>query len=106
SHVRMRAHGRRAGLAHRETWLLSAEGFTRFFGSTPLPELLSWLDEQESRGPRYTSLKGIRGRALAMLGRLEEARALLSEARTELDDRGSTGALASSIGHSSVEVEL
>src|SRR5207249_2524993 len=44
--------------------------------------------------------------ALAMLGRFDEARAILAEARAELADRGGGIALAAVTSHSSVDVEL
>jgi hypothetical protein len=60
----------------------------RLYGTTPVPELLAWLDEQKARAARDPNLRQFRGRALAMLGRFDEARALHAELRTELAERG------------------
>jgi tetratricopeptide (TPR) repeat protein len=60
----------------------------RLFGTTPLPELLAWLDEQQARGVRDTHLRQHRGVALAMRGRSDEARAILAETCVELAEQG------------------
>ncbi len=97
------AHAQRAGLPHQ---LLGWRAGARLFGTTPLSELLEWMDEQEARGERNVNLRRWRGEALAMLGRFDEARAILAEARAELADRGGGIALAAVTSHSSVDVEL
>jgi tetratricopeptide (TPR) repeat protein len=78
----------------------------RFFGTTPVSELLVWLDEQGERGARNPNVCRYKGSALAMLGRFEEARAILAEMRAELADRGGGIWLANLTAHGSVEVEL
>jgi tetratricopeptide (TPR) repeat protein len=47
-----------------------------------------------------------RGRALAMVGRFDEARALLAHVRAELADRGGGSPLANATARSSFDVEL
>jgi class 3 adenylate cyclase len=102
---RAAAHARQAGLPH-EFW--SWRAGARFLGTTPLSELLAWLEEQEAqaRGARHYGLRRWRGEALAMLGRFDEARAVLAEVRAYLADRGGGIALGAVTGQSSVEVEL
>ena len=78
----------------------------RLAGTTPVSELLAWLDEQEARGGPNPILRQYRGRALAMLGRFDEARALLAEARAELAERGGGIQLATTTGMNSGGVEL
>jgi hypothetical protein len=78
----------------------------RLHGTTPVSELLAWLDEQEGRGVRDISLQRCRGEALAMLGRFDEARALLAEVRAELAERGGGMLLAAVMGFDCVDVEL
>ena len=97
------AHAQRAGLPHE---LLTWRAAFHFFGTTPVPKLLAWLNEQEARGVRDIALREYRGEALAMLGRFDEARALLAEARAALAERGGGILLATTTGMISVHVEL
>ena len=60
----------------------------RVFGTTPASEVLAWLDENEPRAGRRPLLRAYRAGALAMLGRFDEARAILAETRAELAERG------------------
>ena len=96
-------HARRAGLPDRFAgWRHTA----RFAGMTPLSELLDWQAEQDASELRNTWVRGRRAEALAMLGRFDEARAILSELRAELIDRGNVVALAELNAEISVDVEL
>jgi len=70
------------------TALIDYQGHARFHGSTPLTELLAWLDEQDPREQRTYWLQTFRMTVLAMLGRIGEARALLDELRAEVIERG------------------
>jgi class 3 adenylate cyclase len=99
---RAAAHARQAGLPHQ---FLGWRAGARLVGTTPVSELLAWLDEQEVRGVRHPYLRTKRARALAMLGRFAEARGILAEVRTELAERGGTW-LGAVTGHESVDVEL
>jgi class 3 adenylate cyclase/tetratricopeptide (TPR) repeat protein len=96
-------HAQQAGLPHH---LYEWRGAARFNGTTPFPELLAWLDEQEGRGARTTYLRSCRGAAVARLGRFDEARSLLAEVRAELAERGGGIRLAVTIGHAFVDLEL
>jgi class 3 adenylate cyclase/tetratricopeptide (TPR) repeat protein len=95
------SHARRAGLPYQ---LLPARAACRLLGTTPVSELLAWLDEQKARGENYF-LRRPRAHALAMLGRFDEARAILAEARAQLADRSGELALALTMDSSAV-VEL
>ena len=64
------------------------------FGSTPVSELLAWIDEIESEGNEHEALRVHRAAALAMLGRFPEAREIMSGVLIELRDRGATLAFA------------
>ncbi len=79
-----------------------------FFGPTPVTELLAWLDENDPRAGRDYFLRAYRAGALAMLGRFDEARAILAETRAELTARSGAGGvvLADVTAFSSVWVEL
>ena len=76
----------------------------RWLGTTPVSELLAWLDEQKARGE--PALREFRAVALAMLGRFDEARALLTAARAALADRGGGIPLAFANAHLFTAVEL
>jgi class 3 adenylate cyclase/tetratricopeptide (TPR) repeat protein len=98
-------HAGRAGLPH-----LRAESFRwlvgpRFYGSTPIPELLRWLDEQESVLPPLT-YKTYRSAALAHVGRFDEARALCAELRRDYADRGALARLGGVTSQNAVTIEL
>jgi tetratricopeptide (TPR) repeat protein len=97
------AHAQRAGLPHQ---FLGWRANTRFFGTTSVLELLAWLDEQEARGERNSSFRRWRAGALGMLGRFDEARAILVDVRAELAERGGGIQLAGTTCHDSVDVEL
>ena len=84
-------HAHRAGLPyHLLDWRASA----RVFGSTPVVDLLGWLDTQDARGVQNVDLRRYKSLALAMLGRFDEARAIMGRARADLADRGSLIRLA------------
>jgi class 3 adenylate cyclase/tetratricopeptide (TPR) repeat protein len=87
------------------TALVGYQGHARFHGSTPLTELLAWQDEQDSREQRGYWLRTFRMSALAMLGRLDEALALLDELRAELVERGARNVLAAVEGYA-IDIEL
>ena len=86
--------------------LVGFGGASRLHGSTPVPDLLAWLDEQEQQGGRRPGLRMHRAQALAMLARFAEARAILTDLRAQLTDQGSLTPLALTTGFVSVEVEL
>jgi class 3 adenylate cyclase/predicted ATPase len=96
-------HAQQAGLPHD---LYEWRGAARFNGTSPFPELLAWLDEQEARGARTYYLRSCRAGALARLGRFDEARSLLVDVRAELAERGGGIRLAVTIGHAFVDLEL
>ena len=101
---RASVHARQAGHAAPGSFGTVAAG--RFFGTTPVPELMVWLDEHEHDRGRDHFFRAYRAWSLAKLGRFEEARAILAEARRELEDRGSTVLLANITAFESVGVEL
>ena len=98
------AHARRAN--HVPTASLGALAFFRFFGSTPASDLLAWLDEHEPRAARDQFLRAYRSMALAMLGRLDEAREILAQARSDESERGGGPLLANLFAFESVDLEL
>jgi tetratricopeptide (TPR) repeat protein len=98
------AHARRAGLPYE--LLLGWRGVARLFGTSPVSELLAWLDEQMEQGAWNQQFRGLRAQPLAMLGHFEEARAILVDVRAELADRGGGVPLGVRTGLASVDIEL
>jgi class 3 adenylate cyclase/tetratricopeptide (TPR) repeat protein len=78
-------HAQRAGSPEE---YLRFRGVGRFYGTTPVSELLAWLDEQETRGMPHDFLDPPRSLALAMLGRFDEARTIMGGVRTKAAERG------------------
>jgi class 3 adenylate cyclase/tetratricopeptide (TPR) repeat protein len=103
AYERAATHARAAGLPHE---LLGWRAVFRFYGTTPVSELLAWLDEQERQGRRHHWLGATRGGALAMMGRLDEGRAILAETRAGLAERGGGIEFATMTGIESANVEL
>ena len=98
------AHARQAG--HLPPESDASRAHARVFGATPVVEALAWLDENEPRAGRDHLLRAYRAEALAMLGRIDEARAILAQARAELVERGGGVSLAAITAFESVAVEL
>jgi len=98
------AHAQQAGYSPAAD--LATRAWCRFAGPTPVSELLAWLDENEWRAGRDQFFRAYRAWALAMLGRFDEARAILAEARAEQAERGGGLLLANLTTFESVAVEL
>ena len=86
--------------------LLGWRSSNRLLGRTPVSEFLRWLDEEEAGAPANALLRRDRAVALAMLGRFDDARAMVTDARRDLVDRGADVQAAGTAGLASVEVEL
>jgi class 3 adenylate cyclase/tetratricopeptide (TPR) repeat protein len=102
AYERAAAHAQRAGRPYE---FLSERASGRYYGTTPVSELLTWLDEQEARGVWERGLEPRRAQALAMLGRFDEARSIMSDVRTNRAERGGGINLAGAFRHS-VDLEL
>ena len=98
------AHAQQAGYSPAAD--LATRAWCRFAGPTPVSELLAWLDENEWRAGRDQFFRAYRAWALAMLGRFDEARAILTDARAEQAERGGGLLLANLTAFESVAVEL
>jgi len=86
--------------------LLAWRGGARLDGPTPVADLLAWLDEPEQRQLEDPWLDSYRAQALAMLGRVGEARAIMAESRAVSAERRGRLELAALIGQQSAEIEL
>ena len=97
-------YARRAGVRQGyENWLWRAA--CCLVGTTPVSGVLSWLDENEPEHGRDPWTRAPRAEALAMLGRFDEARAILTETRAALAERGA-GLWLAGLTRVSAEVEL
>jgi class 3 adenylate cyclase/tetratricopeptide (TPR) repeat protein len=85
---------------------LAAGAYHRFSGTTPVPEVLAWLDANEPPDGRDQFFRAYRAWSLAMVGRFDEARAILSVARMEQAERGGGGLLANLTSFESASVEM
>jgi class 3 adenylate cyclase/tetratricopeptide (TPR) repeat protein len=103
AYERVAAHARRAG---RPFEWLAWRATGRYYGTTPISELLAWLDEQAARDVSDYRLDQWRALALAMLGRFDESRLLMSRVRTNTAERGGALNLANTLGQQSMEIEL
>jgi class 3 adenylate cyclase/tetratricopeptide (TPR) repeat protein len=99
------AYARRMNLLHCEYLLVPQRAASRFYGTTPIPELLAWLDEQGARGLRHGGLRATRADALAMLGRFDEARKISTALRGELEEQRAIVLLALAKSHGGAELE-
>ena len=95
-------HARRAGL----NMVVPRRAAARYYGTTPVAELLAWLDEQAAGGVDRTAFRRFRGSALAMLGRAGEARTIYTGVRADLADRGGGVALGMVMSQDWTVVEL
>jgi class 3 adenylate cyclase/tetratricopeptide (TPR) repeat protein len=102
AYERAAAHARRAGLLQE---FLEWRAMCRLYGSTPVPELLAWLDQHAPEAGRDHWIRVSRALALAMLGGFDEAREILAETRAELAERGGGIRLAVTTAIESVNFE-
>ncbi len=85
------ALARRLDSPHREKRLAPLVGSGRVSGTTPVRDVLAWLDAGELEGPvRHPALRMSRATSLAMLGRFDEARHIIAVLVVALRDQGAT----------------
>jgi hypothetical protein len=99
-------HSQRTGLPHLVAWLIPAGGAAHFYGSTPVEDLLEWIETRAAEfGPSWR-LRHWRADALALLGNFDESRALQTEYREMLEERGNRLALGSHLSQNFAAAEL
>jgi tetratricopeptide (TPR) repeat protein len=101
---RAATHGQHAQVPYQG--LVAACGASRFYGTTPLSELLAWQDRQEAAVRTHPRFRSQRAMCLAMLGRVGQARSVLAELRAELAERGRRSMHATVDVESGIAVEL
>ena len=106
AHEQMLFHAQRTGLPQVLSWAATGGGAARFYGSTPLPELLTWLDEREAElGPDWRMM-GWRAAVFALQGRFEDARLLQSEFHRAHEERGDLLNLGTNLSQGALRIEL
>jgi class 3 adenylate cyclase/tetratricopeptide (TPR) repeat protein len=103
AYERAAAHAQRSGLPYD---FLDWRAMFRIEGATPTSDLLAWLAAQETQEAGHAWLQRTRAWAIAMVGRFDEARALLDAAAADLRDRADRVGLAALDGFGRLEVEL
>jgi class 3 adenylate cyclase/tetratricopeptide (TPR) repeat protein len=98
------AHARRSG--YEPSPVLGILAWCRFAGTTPVSELLAWLDENEPHAGPDQFFRAYRAWSFARLGRFDEARAIVADARTQQAERGGGVLLANLTAFESVWIEL
>ena len=99
-------HARRTGLPHYERRTIPWLSSSRFRGTTPVHDLLSWLDEDKESEMLDPYIRTYRALGLGMLGRFVEGRAVLADVRDALAERGATLLFAVVTAQNAVELEL
>ena len=68
-------YAKQANDERRVTLLLPYLANARYYGPTPVPEALAWIEEQLAAGVHHPAFDSHRAQFLSMLGRFDEARA-------------------------------
>ena len=96
-------HARQAGLAQD---FLEWRAVCRFYGTTPVADVVKWLDDLGARAGRDPWVRVFRAAAFGMQGRVDEGRVILAEARADLAERGGGVRYAVATAIESVDFEL
>ena len=101
-----RAFRHAAHAGYSPSSMLATLAWLRFSGTTPVSELLEWLDELPPGSELNQFVRAYRAWSLARIGRFDESRAILTQARAEQAERGGGVLLANLTAFESVNVEL
>jgi class 3 adenylate cyclase/tetratricopeptide (TPR) repeat protein len=99
-------HAQRTDMPHLVAWFVTGGVAARFFGSTPLPEMVAWIEGREVQFGRDWRMTGWRAMVSALQGRFEEARLLQAEFLLAHEERGELLELGSNLSQNSVALEL
>ena len=98
------AQAEHAGYQPASMWAMLT--FARFAGTTPVSDLLDYLDEIEPHAADDQFFRAYKAWSLAKIGRFDEARSILEVARAEQVERGGGLLLANLTAFESLSVEL
>jgi class 3 adenylate cyclase/tetratricopeptide (TPR) repeat protein len=98
-------HARQTGMPHTVAWTITGGGMARLYGSTPLAEVLAWIDEREAEfsAGRWD---GLRASVLALQGHFDEARLLQSKFLQSREERGDILGFGSDLCQNASALEL
>jgi class 3 adenylate cyclase/tetratricopeptide (TPR) repeat protein len=99
-------HAQRAEMPHLVAWFATGGVAARLYGSTPLPEMLAWIDGREAQFGRDWRMTGWRAMVAAWQGRFEKARLLQAEFHLAHEERGDLLDLGSNLSQNAVMLEL
>ncbi|HEU5404806.1 MAG TPA: tetratricopeptide repeat protein, partial [Gaiellaceae bacterium] len=99
-------HAQRTDMPHLVAWFATGGVAARFYGSTPLPEMVAWIEGREAQFGRDWRMTGFRAMVSALEGRFDEARLLQAEFLLAHEERGDTLELGSNLSQHSVALEL
>jgi class 3 adenylate cyclase/tetratricopeptide (TPR) repeat protein len=99
-------YAQRTEMPHLVAWFATGGVAARLYGSTPLPEMLAWIDGREAQfGPDWR-MTGWRAMVSAWQGHFEKARLLQAEYHLAHEERGDTLDLGSNLAQNAVVLEL
>jgi class 3 adenylate cyclase/tetratricopeptide (TPR) repeat protein len=99
-------HAQRTDMPHLVAWFVTGGVAARFYGSTPLPEMVAWIEGREAQFGRDWRMTAWRAMVSALQGRFEEARLLQAEFHLAHEERGNLLELGSNLSQNSVALEL
>jgi tetratricopeptide (TPR) repeat protein len=99
-------HAQRTGMPHLVAWFVTGGVAARFYGSTPLPEMIAWIEGREAQFGRDWRMTAWRAMVSAQQGRFDEARLLQTEFHLAHEERGNLLELGSNLSQNSVMLEL
>jgi tetratricopeptide (TPR) repeat protein len=99
-------HAQRTDMPHLVAWFVTGGVAARFYGSTPLPEMVAWIEGREAQFGRDWRMTAWRAMVSALQGRFNEARLLQAEFHLAQEERGNVLELGSNLSQNSVALEL
>ena len=99
-------HAQRTDMPHLVAWFVTGGVAARFYGSTPLPEMVAWIEGREAQFGRDWRMTAWKAMVSALQGRFEEARLLQAEFHLAHEERGNLLELGSNLSQNSVALEL
>ena len=81
-------HAQRTEMPHLVAWFATGGVAARLYGSTPLPEMLAWIDGREAQFGRDWRMTGWKAMVSAWQGHFEKARLLQAEYHLAHEERG------------------
>ena len=103
---RLMFHAQRTEMPHLVAWFATGGVAARLYGTTPLPEMLAWIDGREAQFGRDWRMTGWKAMVSALQGRFEQARLLQAEYHLAHEERGDLLELGSNLSQNAAALEL